>query len=137
MAERICAWTDCDTPPFARGYCSRHYRKARRDGLLDRLPPPDHEALFWAKVDKDGPDGCWLWTGFRRPAGYGQTGRNRGSAKQAHRVAYEMLVGPIPAGMELDHLCRMTPCVNPAHLEPVTPAENRRRAIRARMESAS
>lgn len=80
---------------------------------------------FWSKVEKT--DMCWLWTGVKRPAGYGRFG-----GAQAHRVAYELLVGPIPAGLELDHLCRVPGCVNPAHLEPVTKAENRHREHVAR-----
>lgn len=85
------------------------------------------EQRLWPRVDQSaGPDGCWIWTGSRGPLGYGQIGigpRNYGT----HRVAYELLVGPIPDGMQLDHLCRNPPCCNPAHLEPVTPAENVRR----------
>lgn len=82
---------------------------------------------FWAWVDKTPANGCWLWTGQRagrsRTSNYGRYG-NKG---MAHRLAYELAVGPIPPGLELDHLCRTQRCVNPAHLEPVTPEENRRR----------
>lgn len=73
---------------------------------------------FWAKVDKTGD--CWLWTAACNPKGYGKF-RATGTA---HRIAYIDLVGPIPEGMELDHLCRVRNCVNPDHLEPVTSAEN-------------
>jgi len=68
-------------------------------------------------------DGCWLWTGYINPNGYAMFGR-----RWAHRVAYEFFVGPIPEGLELDHLCRVPACVNPAHLEAVTHRENMRRA---------
>lgn len=70
---------------------------------------------------------CWIWTGYAGRAGYGQIrvgGRNR----PVHRAAYEYLVGPVPGGLHLDHLCRQPLCCNPAHLEPVTPAENTRRS---------
>lgn len=76
------------------------------------------------------PLGCWLYAGARTDRGYGvvQLGRGIGTAK-AHRVVYEAEVGPIPAGLTLDHLCRTPACVNPAHLQPVTRAENTRRQL--------
>jgi hypothetical protein len=94
------------------------------------------EERFWAKVDKHG-DGCWLWTGATS-AGYGHifvAGRKgRGRLSLAHRVSYEMHVGPIPVGLDLDHLCRVRNCVNPAHLEPVTRQVNLARGIGFTME---
>lgn len=67
-------------------------------------------------------DGCWEWTGTRT-YGYGRF-RLRGKYVQAHRLMYELLVGPIPDGLQLDHLCRNRACVRPSHLEPVTQREN-------------
>ena len=72
-------------------------------------------------------DGCWEWTGRKDRDGYGLYGNRR-----AHRVVYEALVGPIPEGMTLDHLCFNRSCVKPEHLEPVTQAENYRRVVRKR-----
>lgn len=69
---------------------------------------------------------CWLWTGWSNAEGYGYT-RFEGRDQPAHRVVYLHLVGPIPDGLELDHLCVTPLCVNPAHLEPVTHQENQRR----------
>lgn len=83
---------------------------------------------FWAKVDKDGPGGCWLWTAGRTNGGYGMFGVEGNRTVPAHRYAYELLVGPIPGGLTIDHLCRVRHCVNPAHLEAVTYAENNRRS---------
>lgn len=84
------------------------------------------EARLWPKVDAAGP--CWLWTGHRSAQGYGRIGTGEGRAVAlVHRVVWELLVGPIPASLELDHLCRVRSCCNPDHLEPVTHAENVRR----------
>lgn len=88
---------------------------------------------LWDKVAKS--DGCWHWTAAKDPYGYGrfQIGTNRSTKTVlAHRLVYEVLVGPIPDGMTLDHLCRNTSCVRPDHLEPITSAENVRRAAAAR-----
>lgn len=79
---------------------------------------------FWSKVDRSGE--CWLWRAKLQNRGYGQFSFN-GHAVLAHRFAYELLIGPIPDGLTLDHLCRAPACVNPLHLEPVTHLENVRR----------
>jgi predicted RNA-binding Zn-ribbon protein involved in translation (DUF1610 family) len=80
---------------------------------------------FWAKVDKSGE--CWLWTAGGHSEGYGTTaiktdGEWRGV--YAHRIAYELAVGPIPPGKEIHHVCGVRRCVNPAHLEAVTRGEH-------------
>jgi hypothetical protein len=86
----------------------------------------DPVARFWNFVEKT--DSCWLWVGGIQPKElYGNFWLD-GTTVRAHRYAYELLVGPIPEGLTLDHLCRVRHCVNPAHLEPVTQAENNRRA---------
>lgn len=72
--------------------------------------------------------GCWEWTGSINNKGYGEVSINR-KKQRAHRVIYELLVGKIPDGLEIDHLCRNRNCVNPKHLEPVTRLENIRRAL--------
>ena len=78
---------------------------------------------FWPRVERRGPDECWPWTGGVNSNGYGRV-TIAARAQQAHRVAYESLVGSIPSGLELDHLCRNRLCCNPSHLEPVTHREN-------------
>ena len=72
--------------------------------------------------------GCWIWTGARQTNGYGSACiPGTGRSALAHRLVYELLVAPIPEGLQIDHLCRVKACVNPKHLEPVTAAENNRR----------
>lgn len=87
----------------------------------------DLPVRFWAKVDKGESDECWEWTAYRLWNGYGRFGYRHGDVRYAHRVAYELAVGPIPDGLDIDHLCRNRACVNPAHLEPVTRSVNLRR----------
>jgi hypothetical protein len=82
---------------------------------------PVKEHLFWNLVEPTGF--CWLYKGGQTRGGYGNYENHR-----AHRLAYELLVGSIPEGLQLDHLCRVRLCVNPDHLEPVTPAEHARRS---------
>ncbi len=76
--------------------------------------------------------GCWIWLGSLNNKGYGTVQFNR-RTQYAHRAAYFTHVGPIPEGLELDHLCRNPACCNPSHLEPVTHAENLHRGSRATM----
>lgn len=85
------------------------------------------EERFWAKVDRaGGPDACWLWMASKNLKGYGVFSVGR-RGQMAHRWSYEHHVGPIPDGMLMDHTCMRPDCVNPAHLEPVSPSENVRR----------
>ena len=73
---------------------------------------------------------CWIWQGAENGDGYGRISVHNNS-RRAHRVSYESFVGPVPAGLVIDHLCRQRMCVNPAHLEPVTNGENVRRGALA------
>jgi hypothetical protein len=85
---------------------------------------------FWEKVDRHGPSlsddlgPCWLWLAALSSGGYGRFDVEGGRGVKAHRWAYESAHGPIPDGLQLDHLCRVRQCVNPDHLEPVTQREN-------------
>lgn len=81
-----------------------------------------------SRVTINPETGCWDWqSGSRTLDGYGTFVEG-----YAHRVSYETFVGPIPEGYQVDHLCNRTRCVNPTHLEPVTPAENMRRVAERR-----
>lgn len=117
-----------------------HLERVRKHGdpninrRSESTPPIDR---VMAKVVVKAPSGCWEFTGARQSRGHGLVrvgSRSDGSERleKAHRVAYEALVGPVPDGLVLDHLCCNPPCVNPAHLEPVTLAENTRRGMAQR-----
>lgn len=83
---------------------------------------------FWKKVAVDEETGCWVWKAYKNENGYG-TFWVGGKKIYAHRHAWELLKGPIPAGLELDHLCRVRSCVRPEHLEPVDQRTNILRGI--------
>jgi hypothetical protein len=120
-AASVCS--GCHGPKdFRAQRCRTCWRESCKRAAL--LPKLDVRDRFMEKVDKT--ETCWLWRAFIEPKGYG-----RFRQKLAHRVSYEMHVGPIPDGLTLDHLCRVRHCVNPAHLEPVTAAENTRRGKEA------
>lgn len=95
------------------------------------MDQPTPEERFWDKVDKNGPltasahelGPCWLWIGSRGETGYGHVKVNR-RMRVAHRVAFEMVNGPIPEGMEIDHMCFTRACVNPAHLRTASRKQN-------------
>lgn len=126
--DSICEITNCGQQVVAESLCSTHYeielidrfgvKRKRKKVLSD-------DERFWAKVDAEGD--CWLWTAYTEH-GYGQFWFE-GKSVKAYRYSWETLVGVIPKGLVLDHLCRNPPCVNPDHLEPVTSGENTRRGI--------
>jgi hypothetical protein len=126
-----CSVDGCERKPKHDNLCYMHFRRLANHG--EATDP--RERKFWAQVDKDGPlpderpelGSCWVWTGCKFEAtGYGVFG-GKGSTRLVHRIAYQYLVGPIPAGLSLDHLCRRRICCRPDHCEPVTQRENIRR----------
>ena len=103
---------------------------------VTRSPRQTIADRFWSKVDKSGE--CWIWTAGTDRHGYGRFSRGRGKTLQAHRVAYELLVGPIPAGKMLDHRVECPKnCVNPEHLRPATNRENSQNRAGANRNSRS
>jgi hypothetical protein len=89
-----------------------------RAGRFARVPAPER---FWKFVEVT--ESCWLWRGSIA-RGYGKFTNDEHRPVPAHRFGYELMVGPIPAGLQIDHLCRVRNCVNPDHLEVVTQREN-------------
>src|SRR6186713_1227020 len=87
------------------------------DRLIKHVDIPEH------------PDSCWLWTGYLNHNGYAHLGNGRGYSALAHRASYQFFRGPIPADKYIDHLCRVRHCINPWHLELVTPSENVQRGL--------
>lgn len=124
----MCTAPDCDRKAHGRGLCVKHYNRARRASAFDRDARfGDPFRRFWSKVAlPSGPLGCMEWIGACSTNGYGAFWLE-GRQGAAHRRAFEVMVGPVPDGMELDHLCANRRCVRPCHLEPVTHAENLRR----------
>lgn len=139
---KVCDAPRCERPrqsqaSWARNpYCSFHYTRFNDTGDVALQPRPSAWDRFVDKVVVAASD-CWLWTGGRAGRGdlYGQFWYG-GTQGLAHRFSYETLVGPVPEGLELDHLCRVQHCVNPTHLEPVTPAVNIQR-MRAALKGAT
>lgn len=119
----------CGRPSGNRTLCAAH-RKRKQDGRDSdrpiRLYVRGIEARLMAHSTRQGK--CLIWHGKMNRHGYGRM-RVDGVDKGAHRVAYEHWVGPIPDGFHLDHLCHIRACIEPSHLEPVTPRENSRRAL--------
>lgn len=131
-----CTVEGCESPHHANGLCSPHAHRLERygdplvvigQGNGKHPPRRDLAERFWEKVERGNPDECWLWTGVVH-ATYGRFWLDGNANIGAHRMAYKLMVGPIPEGLHLDHLCKVRLCCNPAHLEPVTQAENNRRA---------
>ena len=124
LAEVVCKIEGCDrvARSVRSGVCGTHYARMRTTGRYDIKPAVER---FWQKVDRSDMFGCWLWTGRLSPTGYGSMWVKPRTV-YAHRLSYEINVGPIPYGMTIDHRCKVRHCVNPAHLAIETINENSR-----------
>lgn len=119
-----CAIDGCDTPMLARGWCIAHYERWRAHGdplgggpIVYATP----EEAFAARTERQGD--CLIWIGGKLPDGYGQISVG-GRRVRVHRYAWEREHGPIPEGVEVDHICHSRACVNVKHLRIVTRAQN-------------
>ena len=142
---RDCTFDGCNKRKSARGLCSGHYRQLSKG---QTLTPLEHrhpvgmplEEKFWKFVDKNGPNGCWLWTGGLNEKGYGKFNVAMGKLAKAHRYAWELLRGPIPDGYVIDHDhpefgCHNPTCCNPDHLQAVPRRINQQRRRGAQVDS--
>lgn len=138
MADATCSAVDygvrCTSPVLARGWCNKHYKRWRKYGdttVLMSMPFPDNllrRLRFMPPTTM--PTGCIEHDSTPGRSGYRYVGRE-GRPVGAHVASWELVNGPIPVGLEIDHLCNNPACVHPGHLEPVTHQENcRRRAER-------
>lgn len=132
-SSRPCSIAGCPNTIAGREMCSSHLNKWRRSmGPGFRTPRPSAISRFLASIEVDAA-GCWLWTGsLIKGTGYADFKRAH-LCRNGHQYAYLTFVGPIPTGLELDHLCRVRRCVNPVHLEPVTRLMNVRRGAATKL----
>lgn len=140
---KTCTVSECTRQHAAQGFCLPHYKRWKKYGHpLGSAPRPSSEERFWKKVEVTGPDECWPWTKGCIGGGYGAFHPVKGELVLAHRFAFELVNGTLATGDEVDHTCHNgtdcaggptcehRKCCNPAHLEAVSPDENKRRSHR-------
>lgn len=124
-----CSVDGCGRPARSKDLCNRCYQRLWNHGdptaRFNNNGKPALERFTEKRIIDES--GCWFWTGTINRKGYGMFWPTA-NGTPAHRWSYEHYVGPIPEGLQLDHLCRVRRCVNPAHLEPVTAKENQVRS---------
>jgi hypothetical protein len=126
-----CRVDGCQRSITASSLCNMHYQRLSTTGMLELVQVTLMERLV-RRIHEDLLTGCWIWfgsfiwdTGAKHPVLYGSVWD--GKTRPVHRVVYELFHGEIPEGYQVDHLCSVPLCVNPSHLEAVTPRENVRR----------
>lgn len=134
MEKAICAAPNCESGVRSKGFCNAHHLRLLRYGSLDGAPKRSMRDRFESKILRE-EDGCWEWTGGHfKGTGYAifnipSPADGRWRPATAHRISYELYIGPIPNGLVIDHLCRNRGCVNPEHLEPVAQRINMLRGM--------
>lgn len=137
VRHETCTIDGCDDPFLAKGMCNKHYHRSRnRDSLDDpqRMTIAERIERKVTHVEMGHGTPCWIYEGSLNSSGYTCMKTGHGDDRRTelvHRASYREYVGPIPAGLVIDHLCRVRTCCNPEHLEPVTQGENIRRIRRA------
>jgi hypothetical protein len=132
-----CSIDGCTKPAKTRTWCALHYRRWRVHGdplTVTRIWNDDRRRIL-SKVTVT-ETGCWEWGGYLDEKGYGRLVVKK-RFRTAHSVLWVLERGPVPEGLELDHLCRNRACVNPDHLEPVTHRENMLRGAGPIAENAA
>lgn len=122
MGKSTCKTPSCERAVVGRGWCRLHYERAKAKGLFTPTPKRTVEQRL-KRMFQIKEDGCWEWTGYRSPDGYGRI-RAYGETRLAHRMSYELFKERIPSGLFLDHKCFNRACINPEHLRPVTNKQN-------------
>jgi hypothetical protein len=125
-----CSVSGCERVIDARGLCKSHYVWSKRHGwevpahaLKSFTKSESPEKAIQLRVEIDTATGCFNWTGYKQPDGYGQIAVN-GQVMMAHRFAWQMQFGKVPAGLEVNHTCLNRSCINVQHLEVITHDEN-------------
>jgi hypothetical protein len=129
----VCSVDSCTAPAKGRGLCSKHLQRLANHGDPNYVPERDKTLpeRVWGRLEVAD---CWEWRGAHSE-GYGTIWNPEiGKVVKVHRWVWEHLVGPIPAGKQLDHLCRNRGCANPDHLSVVTPRENVRRGASGKLK---
>ena len=121
--DRRCGLPGCDRRHYGRGLCSMHYQRERKGSTGRRFSSP--EESFLARTEPLLWSGCLIWTGGLHPSGHGLI-RLRGQMVGAHRFAWEQEYGPIPDGMQVDHICHNRACCEVSHLRLATAQQNAR-----------
>jgi hypothetical protein len=130
-----CKFEGCDRWAWAQGYCGTHYHRMKREGIIKtKRVMKDDLARFHTKYVVNEDTGCWNWIGVMHPSEYGHFGitvNGKVVQKRAHRFSFEKLVGPIPHGEIIRHICNNRKCVNPDHLKSGTSSDNMQDCLRS------